>query len=74
MAYRFAYPSSDHRARALPGYLRWYKQHRPHGSFGDRRPISRVSQVRGSHNETALTDEAVEVGVAEPARWIEYPS
>jgi len=23
-AYRFAYPTSAHRARALPGYLRWY--------------------------------------------------
>ena len=29
-AYRFAYPTSTHRARALPGYLRWYNQHRPH--------------------------------------------
>ena len=24
-AYRFAYPSSAHRARALPGYRRWYR-------------------------------------------------
>ena len=48
-AYRFAYPSSSHRARALPGYLRWYNQHRPHSSLGGRPPISRVSQVRGSH-------------------------
>jgi transposase InsO family protein len=49
-AYRFAYPSSGHRARALPGYLRWYNQHRPHSALGGRPPISRVSQVRGSHN------------------------
>ena len=48
-AYRFAYPTSAHRARALPGYLRWYNRHRPHGSLGRRPPISRVSQVCGSH-------------------------
>ena len=49
-AYRFAYPSSTHRARALPGYLRWYNHHRPHGSLGGRPPISRVSHVCGTHN------------------------
>ena len=49
-AYRFAYPSSTHRARTLPGYLRWYNHHRPHSSLGGRPPISRVSQVRGSHS------------------------
>jgi transposase InsO family protein len=48
-AYRFAYPTSTHRARALPGYIRWYNHHRPHSSLGGRPPISRVSQVRGSH-------------------------
>ena len=48
-AYRFAYPTSSHRARALSGYLRWYNHHRPHSSLGGRAPISRVSQVRGSH-------------------------
>ncbi len=48
-AYRYAYPSSAHRARALPGYLRWYNQHRPHSSIGGRPPISRISQVCGSH-------------------------
>lgn len=48
-AYRFTYPTSRHRALALPGYLRWYNQHRPHGSLGGRPPISRVSQVRGTH-------------------------
>jgi transposase InsO family protein len=48
-AYRFAYPTSAHRARALSGYLRWYNRHRPHSSLGGRPPISRVSQVCGSH-------------------------
>lgn len=48
-AYRFAYPTSAHRARALPGYLRWYNLRRPHSSLGGRPPISRVSQVCGSH-------------------------
>ena len=49
-AYRFAYRTSAHRARALPGYLRWYNRHRPHSSLGGRPPISRVSQVCGSHS------------------------
>jgi transposase InsO family protein len=49
-AYRFAYHSSGHRARALAGYLRWYNRHRPHSSLGGKPPISRVSQVRGSHS------------------------
>jgi transposase InsO family protein len=48
-AYRFAYPTSAHRARALPGYLRWYNQHQPHSSLGGQPPINRVSQVCGSH-------------------------
>jgi transposase InsO family protein len=48
-AYRFIYPTSRHRALALPGYLRWYNQHRPHGSLRGQPPISRVSQVRGTH-------------------------
>jgi transposase InsO family protein len=49
-AYRFAYPTSTHRAKALPGYLRWYNRHRPHSSLGRKPPISRVSQVCGSHS------------------------
>lgn len=49
-AYRFTYPTSSHRAQALPGYLRWYNTHRPHGSLGGHPPISRVSHVRGQHN------------------------
>jgi len=44
-AYRFAYPSSEHRTRAFPGFLRWYNRRRPHGSLGGRPPISRVSHV-----------------------------
>jgi integrase-like protein len=49
-AFRFAYPTSTHRARPLPGYLRWYNTHRPHGSLGGKPPLNRVSQVRGRHN------------------------
>jgi len=48
-AYRYVYPTSVHRARALPGYLRWYNRRRPHGSLGARPPISRVSHVCGQY-------------------------
>ncbi len=48
-AYRFAYPTSQHRSRALPGFLRWYNGRRPHGSLGGRPPISRVSNVCGHY-------------------------
>lgn len=48
-AYRFVYPSSAHRTRALSGWLRWYNRHRPHGSLGGLPPISRVSHVRGQY-------------------------
>jgi transposase InsO family protein len=48
-AYRFAYPTSAHRAKALPGYLRWYNRRRPHGSLRARPPISRVSHVCGQY-------------------------
>ncbi|MBA3262511.1 MAG: transposase [Thermoleophilaceae bacterium] len=48
-AYRFAYPTSSHRAKALPGYLRWYNRRRPHGSLGARPPVSRVSYVCGQY-------------------------
>lgn len=43
--YRFAYPSSANRARALPGYLRWYNHRRPHSSLGGLPPLSRVSHL-----------------------------
>ena len=48
-AYRFTYPTSSHRARALAGYLRWYNNHRPHGSIGAP-PISRISQAARSYS------------------------
>jgi transposase InsO family protein len=48
-AYRFAYPTSNHRSRALPGYLRWYNHRRPHSSIGGRPPISRVSHLCGHY-------------------------
>jgi transposase InsO family protein len=44
-AYRQSYPTSGHRARALGGYLRWYNNHRPHGSLAALPPISRISHV-----------------------------
>jgi transposase InsO family protein len=46
-AWRYAYPSSAHRTRALSGWMRWYSRRRPHSSLGNRPPISRVAQVRG---------------------------
>jgi transposase InsO family protein len=48
-AYAFVYPSSAHRARALPGWLRWYNKHRPHGGIGGHPPNSRVSHATGSY-------------------------
>lgn len=48
-AYRFAYPSSEHRSRALAGFIRWYNRRRPHGSLGGRPPISRVSHLCGHY-------------------------
>jgi transposase InsO family protein len=44
-AHARAYPSSSRRARALPSYLRWYNNQRPHSSLGARPPISRVSHL-----------------------------
>jgi transposase InsO family protein len=49
-AYRFTYPTSEHRSRALPGFLRWYNHRRPHGSLGGRPPISRVSHLCGHYS------------------------
>ena len=48
-AYRFAYPTSTHRAKALPSYLRWYNQRRPHSSLDGRPPTSRVSDLCGQY-------------------------
>jgi transposase InsO family protein len=48
-AYRYAYPSSHHRTRALSGWIRWYNHHRPHGSLKGKPPLSRVSHVRSQY-------------------------
>ena len=49
-AYARSYPSSSRRARALPSYLRWYNNRRPHSALGARPPISRVSHLCGHDN------------------------
>jgi transposase InsO family protein len=41
------YRSSEHRARALPHWLRHYNERRRHSAIGDRPPISRVRNVLG---------------------------
>lgn len=46
-AYRYAYPTSHHRTRALSGWMRWYNRRRPHTALGDKPPMSRVAQDRG---------------------------
>jgi len=49
-AYRYAYPSSQQRARALSGWIRWYNRRRPHGSLDGKPPISRVAHLRGPYS------------------------
>jgi transposase InsO family protein len=49
-AYAFVYPTSQHRARALASFLRWYNRRRPHGSLAGRPPISRVSHLCGQYS------------------------
>ena len=49
-AYGLVYPSSTHRAKALPGWLRWYNNHRPHGGINGQPPISRVSHAARSYS------------------------
>jgi transposase InsO family protein len=44
-AHGHIYRSSDHRADALPYWLRHYNEHRPHSSLGGRPPISRIHNV-----------------------------
>jgi transposase InsO family protein len=41
-AYAQAYPTSQHRAAALPTWLHRYNWHRPHGSLDAKPPISRL--------------------------------
>jgi transposase InsO family protein len=48
-AYGLIYPTSNHRARALPGWTRWYNNHRPHGGIGGQPPLSRVSHAARSY-------------------------
>jgi transposase len=45
--YGLAYASSGHRARALPHWLRYYNERRPHSGIGGRPPISRVHDLSG---------------------------
>lgn len=49
-AYRYVFPTSAHRARALPGWLRWYNRRRPHASLRGLPPISRVSHLCGHYS------------------------
>lgn len=46
-AYGLTYRTSDDRAKALPHWLDYYNEARPHSSIGDRSPISRVHDVSG---------------------------
>jgi transposase InsO family protein len=46
-AYGMTYRSHHHRNRALPHWLRYYNQRRPHSSLGGRPPISRVHNLCG---------------------------
>ena len=48
-AYAHVYLTSAHRARALPGWLRWYNNHRPHGGIHGTPPLSRVSHAARSY-------------------------
>ncbi|HSD24117.1 MAG TPA: IS481 family transposase [Solirubrobacterales bacterium] len=45
--YGLAYASSEHRARALPHWLAYYNERRPHSGIGDRPPLSRVHDLSG---------------------------
>jgi transposase InsO family protein len=48
-AYGLIYPTSTHRAKALPGWLRWYNNHRPHGGIGGHPPTTRISHAARSY-------------------------
>ncbi len=45
-AYAVAYPTSRHRAAALPVWLHRYNWHRPHGSLKSKPPISRLDLTK----------------------------
>lgn len=45
--YGLSYRSSAHRTAALPHWLDYYNERRPHSGIGDRPPISRVHDVSG---------------------------
>jgi transposase InsO family protein len=45
-AYAAAYPTSRHRAAALPVWLHRYNWHRPHGSLKSKPPISRLDLTK----------------------------
>jgi transposase InsO family protein len=49
-AYSLVYPTSTHRAKALPGWIRWYNNHRPHGGIGGQPPTTRISHAAGSYS------------------------
>jgi transposase InsO family protein len=49
-AYDHIYPSSSHRAKALPGWLRWYNNHRPYGALHGQPPITRISHAARSYS------------------------
>jgi len=48
--YGLLYRSSEHRRRALPHWLRYYNERRPHSALGGRPPTSRVHDVSGQDN------------------------
>jgi transposase InsO family protein len=48
--YGLAYRSHRHRNQALPHWLAYYNQRRPHSSIGGQPPISRVHNLRGHDN------------------------
>jgi transposase InsO family protein len=48
-AYAYIYPTSAHRAKALPGWTRWYNNHRPHGGIDGHPPITRISHAARSY-------------------------
>ncbi len=45
--YGLAYRTHRHRNQALPHWLDYYNERRPHSSLGDLPPISRVHNLRG---------------------------